>query len=215
MLPKNEWWEIIANYNQSIFPLQWIVLLILVGVTLYLMVGEQKKANIIIKSSLCLINAFIGVKFFLLNEGFPLPLRTSQGILFLAISLFIGLDLKYKKLNFQFPKSGFKRMFFIFGMIVMMIYPFVGGILGKDMNYWIVLGTLPCPTTAYTLLLFITAKKRENKILFLLLLIWAVPFPPLVQIPKYQVYEDGIMFVLGLIGLGYLIKDIFYKKSLE
>ena len=154
------------------------------------------------------MDGFIGIRFFFLSEGFPLGLRISQGILFLFIAFLMGVDLKQNKLQFQFPQERWKRSFFIFGFIMIFVYPFAGGFLGKEMSYWIMPGTLPCPTTAYALLLFITAKRRNNKLLFLLLLIWAVPFPPLVQIPKYQVYEDGIMFVLGLIGLVLLIRDI-------
>ncbi|WP_113675318.1 DUF6064 family protein [Vallitalea guaymasensis] len=213
MLSKIEWWEVIATYNESIFPLQWIGLLVMVCITGYLMFEKGKKANIIIKATLLTINVFIGIRFFFLSEGFPLPLRISQGILFLSIALLIGLDIKNNKLQFQFPKKGWKRAFFVIGIMMMMIYPFVGGILGKEMRYWIMPGTLPCPTTAYTLLLFITAKRRNNKLLFFLLLVWAVPFPPLVQIPKYHVYEDGIMFILGLIGLVFFIKDIIAKKG--
>jgi len=179
------------------------------------MVGAEKKANIIIKTCLMAMNGFIGIRFFFLSEGFPLGLRISQGILFLFIAFLMGLDLKLEKLQFQFPQNGWKRVFFIFGIIIMLVYPFVGGLLGKEMGYWIMPGTLPCPTIAYTLLLFITAKKRNSKLLFFLLIVWAVPFPPLVQIPKYQVYEDGIMFFLGLIGLVLLIKDMVTKKDID
>lgn len=159
------------------------------------------------------MNVFIGVKFFFLSEGFPLPLRISQGILFLCIAVLIGLDIKWNKIQFQFPVEGWRKVFFIVGIVFIIIYPFVGCISGKEMSFWIFPGTLPCPTTAYTLLLLITAKRRSNKLLFILLLIWAVPFAPLVQIPKYHVYEDIIMFALGLIGLVFLIKDIIKKDT--
>jgi len=215
MLPKNEWWEVIATYNERIFPLQWIGLFVIVCITAYLILGAEKKANIMIKACLMIINGFIGIKFFFLSEGFPLGLRISQGILFLLIAFLVGIDLKLNKLQFQFPQDGWKRVFFIFGIIIMSVYPFVGGLFGKEIRYWIMPGTLPCPTTAYTLLLLITAKRRNNKLLFFLLLVWAVPFPPLVQIPKYKVYEAGIMFILGLIGLVVFIKDIFAKKYIS
>ena len=215
MLSKNDWWEVITTYNESIFPLQWIGLIVIVCITSYLMFGAERKANIIIKTCLMAMNGFIGIRFFFLSDGFPLGLRISQGVLFLSIAFLVGLDFKLNKLQFQFPQDGWKRIFFIFGSIMMLVYPFFGGILGKEMRYWIMPGTLPCPTTAYMLLLFITAKKRDNKLLFFLLLVWAVPFPPLVQIPKYQVYEDGIMFALGLIGLVFLIKDINTKKDIN
>lgn len=167
MLPKQEWWEVIGKYNESIFPLQWIGLLLIVGLTAYLIFGEQKRANVFLKASLSGINAFIGIRFFLFSEGFPLPLRISQGLLFLIIGVLMGMDLKKEKLEFQFPKTGSKRVLFFVGMVLMALYPFVGGILGKEMRYWIMPGTLPCPTTAYTLLLIITGKKRENFVLFI------------------------------------------------
>ncbi|GMQ57434.1 hypothetical protein AN1V17_18290 [Vallitalea sediminicola] len=213
MLQKNDWWEVITTYNKSIFPLQWIALIVILSITAYLMFGKEKKANIMIKTCLTAMNVFIGIRFFFFSEGFPLGLRVSQGVLFLLIAFLLGIDLKLNKLQFQFPKDGWKRRFFIGGIIAILVYPFVGGLLGKEMSYWIIPGTLPCPTTTYALLLFITAKKRNNKFLFFLLLLWAVPFPPLVQIPKYQVYEDGIMLVIGLIGLMVLVKDIITKND--
>lgn len=214
MLPKNEWWKVISTYNEGIFPLQWIGLIIIVCITTYLVFGDHKRANNMIKVYLMGMNGFIGIRFFFLSEGFPAGLRIGQGILFLTIAFLMGADLKLKKLEFQFPKKGWKRILFVVGIVsIVIVYPLVGALLGKEMNNWIMLGTLPCPTTAYALLLFITAKERNNKSLFLLLLIWAVPFPPLVQIPKYQVYEDGIMFVLGLIGVVFFINDIVKRKK--
>jgi len=82
MLPKEKWWEVIASYNESIFPFQWIALIFLICITAYLVVGNEKKSNTIIKLYLFLMNGFIGIKFFFLSKGFPLPLRISQGILF-------------------------------------------------------------------------------------------------------------------------------------
>lgn len=43
MLQKNEWWEVITTYNESIFSLQWIGLLALLCITAYMMFGEEKK----------------------------------------------------------------------------------------------------------------------------------------------------------------------------
>lgn len=215
MLSSEAWWEVIANYNKSIFPLQWIGLLVLVSLGLYLVAGNNQRANILIKLSLLTMNFFIGIRFFIMSEGFPLPLRVSQGVLFISIGILFAIDLFRNRVRFQFPKARNKRLFFIIGGLFMIIYPFVGAILGRDFYYWIMPGSLPCPTTAFTLLLIITAKERANKLLVLLLLIWAIPFPPLVQLPKYQVYEDSIMFVFGLITLVVFIKDIYKRNHIQ
>jgi hypothetical protein len=42
---------------------------------------------------------------------------------------------------------------------------------------------------------------------YLLLLFWAIPFSPFIQIPKYGFYEDGIMFAIGVYSLIWLLKD--------
>jgi len=214
MLAKNEWWLVITSYNERIFPLQWIILIFLILLTLYLLVGDKRIANRTIKVTLGTINLFIGIVFFMMSQGFPLKLRMSQGLLFVGIGVLLIWDLYKNNYEFQFPKEGWKRSFFIIGMLLMMLYPFAGLLQGKNMNHSIVQGTLPCPTTAYTLILIITASKRKGRLLYGCLLFWAIPFPVLVQIPKYGVYEDGIMFAIGLVGLGVLIYE-FVKESRE
>ncbi len=214
MLLKNEWWKVISSYNENIFPLQWIGYFLIVILTIYIVFGNEEKANTLIKSSLIIMNGAIGILFFVFNTNFPLVLRLIQGFLFILISLLFMLDLKRKTIQFQYPKSRWKKIFFLIGGLFLFIYPFVGALQGKSFEYWFFQGTLPCPTTAYTLFLFITAKKRDNKFLFALLLIWAIPFPPLIQIPKYHVYEDVIMFFFGLVGLVIFINDLFlYRRA--
>jgi hypothetical protein len=73
-------------------------------------------------------------------------------------------------------------------------------------------GTFPCPTTALSLLLLTTALPQVNKIAHILLLFWAVPFPPIIQIPKYGVYEDAIIFVVGVYSMIMLVKNWKVEK---
>ena len=51
-----------------------------------------------------------------------------------------------------------------------------------------------------------TALPPVDKIACILLLLWAIPFPPFIQIPKYGVYEDAIMFVGGVYSLILLLR---------
>ncbi len=215
MLAKNEWWAVITTYNERIFPFQWITLVVMCLLTLNLMYGEEKKANIVIKAFLGVVNLWIGIGFFYMSSGFPVPLRLSQGSLFVLIGILTLMDIKKKSFVFLYPESGLSKGFFIVGMLFMALYPFVGAIQGKDMSAWIIQGTLPCPTTAYFLILIITAKKRTGRLLHILLLFWAIPFPPVVQIPIYNVYEDAIMFVIGLIGLGVMVQELIKRRRLK
>lgn len=71
----------------------------------------------------------------------------------------------------------------------------------------IVVGTHPCPTAAFTLLLLTTALPQVNRIIYGILLFWAVPFPVFIQIPKFGVYEDSIMLGIGIYSLIMLITN--------
>lgn len=214
MLSAKEWWDVISNYNQSIYPMQWIVMLVGVIVTLYLIYGDQRKANAATKLYLSLCNLWIGIVFFMiLGKGFPSPLKQVQGSLFIAIGALFAIDIFAKKTFFIIPKQSPKRIITIVLLLVVLVYPVVGLVSGHDLDKLIYPGTLPCPTTAFALVLILCALPKVNKLTYLLLLIWAIPFPPLIQIPKYHVYEDGIMFVIGVYALIAIIRSIIKGRS--
>lgn len=50
---------------------------------------------------------------------------------------------------------------------------------------------------------------KVNKAPYVLLLVWAIPFAPLVQIPQFRVYEDVIMFVIGI----YASFMLFFRRG--
>jgi hypothetical protein len=214
MLSSQEWWNVISNYNQSIFPMQLLVMLVGVIVTLYLIYGTAAKANIAMKGYLAFCNLWIGSMFFIvLGKGFPSPLRQFQGTLFITIGILLVVDIFTKKTYLIFPKDGSKRCITIVFLLIVVFYPMAGLVLGRSVNQLIYPGTLPCATTAFTLVLLSSSLPKINKLTYSLLLVWAIPFPPLIQIPKYQVYEDGIMFVIGIYSLIVLFLSIIRYKS--
>lgn len=83
--------------------------------------------------------------------------------------------------------------------------------MGRPSSGWIILGAFPCPTTALALVFMATSIPLKRRWLYLvtmgLLLLWAIPFPILIQIPQFGAYEDGIMVVLGVYALvGWLFR---------
>jgi hypothetical protein len=98
-----------------------------------------------------------------------------------------------------------------------MLYPVLGPLLGRSPVQCIYPGMLPCATTAFGLVLLAASVPKVNKLTYVLMLIWAIPFAPLVQIPVYHVYEDSIMFLIGIYAsisrtFSWVIK---YDKNLE
>ena len=86
-------------------------------------------------------------------------------------------------------------------LLVINAYPLWGLLIGHPADKLIYPGSFPCPTTALALALIIFAREKRNPLLYLLLLIWAIPFPPTVQMPKYGAHEDLIMFLTGIAAL--------------
>ena len=77
----------------------------------------------------------------------------------------------------------------------------------------IIPGIYPCPTTALALILISGNIRKIDWKIFILLLIWAIPFPIFIQIPQFGVYEDGIMLLIGLYSLGLWIFEYIKIKN--
>jgi hypothetical protein len=59
---------------------------------------------------------------------------------------------------------------------------------------------------ALSLLLLTTALPQVDRVIYILLLICAIPFTPFVQIARYGVYEDTILFATGIYSLVLLVR---------
>lgn len=77
--------------------------------------------------------------------------------------------------------------------------------LGRPWEKTLVPGTFPCPTTALAPVLLAKSLPRVDKFLYTLLLFRAIPFAPFIQIPRYTLYEDIIMFGVGIYALVMLV----------
>jgi predicted pyridoxine 5'-phosphate oxidase superfamily flavin-nucleotide-binding protein len=214
MLDFTEWWQVISSYNQSIFPLQLLVMLAGIIISIYLINRSDPKSSTAMKGYLSFCNLWIGNIFFIaLGKGFPSPLRQIQGILFITIGILLIIDVITNKTQLVIPGKGLKRHLTILSLLIVALYPAIGIALGHSYNQLIYPGTFPCPTTAFTLILLAGSLPRINKVIYILLLIWAIPFPPLFQIPKYHVYEDSIMFLAGVYALFVYIASVISPKQ--
>jgi hypothetical protein len=185
-----------------------------IGAVLYLFFGERNKADILLKSYLGICFLWIGIMFFMvLGTGFPSPLKYIQGGLFvIAGGLFI-VDIFTEQTRFSIPENRFKRNMMIFALLLVELYPLAGLLMGRGTGELIYPGTLPCATTAFALVLMSGELSKINKVTYVLLLVWAIPFAPLIQIPVYHVYEDSIMFAVGIYALIMLIISIIEERK--
>jgi len=212
MIPVEEWWHIIEKYGDRIYPVQiifYIIAILLIG---WLILKPSKLQNILLKLYLSIAFMWNGIVFFLIlakditGDSYGNYLF---GFIFITVSVFFAVDIFRQKMQFSLPAAGWRKYSTLSLMLLVFCYPLFGIAFGHHFASLIIPGTFPCPTTALSLLILTTALPRINKIAYILLLLWAIPFPPLIQIPKYGVYEDTIMLAIGLYSLILLL--IYWK----
>ncbi len=209
MISAEKWWSIMGAYGARIWPTQIVFYLIAILLAGWLL-KPSRTQSWLTKLYLAIAFAWNGIAFFLLlakgitGEGYG---NYFFGSLFTVVGALFAIDLFRQKMQFSLPASGWRRYTTIALMIVVLCYPLFGLALGHHSTSLIIPGTFPCPTTAFGLLMLTTALPHANKVAYILLLLWAIPFPPTIQIPKYGVYEDAILFISGIYSLILLVKD--------
>jgi hypothetical protein len=205
MLPANEWWGILGAYGAAVWPSQ--VLFFLTGLILTLFLFRSRKPiwSLLMKLYLAFSFGWISLVFFLiLGKGLAGSLFFSA--LFMVIAILFAADSFRQRMVFQLPENSRQNKLALSLMLIVLCYPVIGAALGRPTQEMIVPGTFPCPTTAMALVLLTTSLPRVDKLLYILLLFWAIPFAPFIQIPKYGVYEDTIMFGVGIYSLVMLLR---------
>jgi hypothetical protein len=63
MLNSNDWWGMINHYNESIYPLQFIIMAIGIALCAYLLFGDKNRGSLIAKIYLAICNLWISYTF--------------------------------------------------------------------------------------------------------------------------------------------------------
>jgi hypothetical protein len=209
MISAEEWWSIMEAYGARIWPAQAIFYLIAILLIGWFLLKPGRVQSWFTKLYLSIAFAWNGIVFFLIlakhitGESYGNYLF---GSLFIIVSVLFAVDLFRQKMQFSLPAAGWRTYATLLLLLLVFCYPLFGIACGHHFPRLILPGTFPCPTTAFGLLMLTTALPRVDKIAYILLLLWAIPFPPVIQIPKYGVYEDAIMFVSGLYSLILLLR---------
>ena len=209
MIPAEEWWSIIETYGARIWPAQAVFYIAAILLTGWLLLKPGRFQNWITKLYLSIAFAWNGIVFFLIlakditGDSYGNYLF---GSIFIIVSVLFVVDLFRQKMQFSLPAAGWRKYATLVLTLLVFCYPLFGLAFGHHFARLIIPGTFPCPTTALGLLMLTTALPRVDKIAYILLLFWAIPFPPFIQLPKYGVYEDAIMFLSGVYSLVLLLR---------
>jgi hypothetical protein len=206
MLPANEWWGILGAYGAAVWPAQ--AAFFSAGLVLLVFLFRSRKpiSNVLMKLYLAFSFGWISLVFFL-TIGKGLAGSSFFAALFMVIAILFAVDSFRQRMEFRFPEVAWQKSLTLWLTLIVLCYPLLSIALGRPLEKILVPGTFPCPTTALALVLLATSLPRVNRILYILLLFWAIPFAPFIQIPRYGVYEDTIMFTVGIYSLVMLVTN--------
>jgi len=200
MLSAEQWWGIIGAYGAEVWPAQAIFFVVAAALVLFLIFKPGKVATALMKLYFVLAFGWNGTVFFMIL-GKELVGNYFFGSLFIFVAILLAVDLFRGRIQFRHPEAQWQKYLTLALVLIVFSYPLFGLVFGHYFPRVLILGTFPCPTTALALLLLTTALPHVNRIIYIILLFWAIPFPPLIQIPKYGVYEDSIMLIVGIYSL--------------
>ena len=212
MLSAEEWWGILEAYGAKVWPAQAVFFVAAVLFVLLVFLKPGRMANTLVRLYMALSFGWVGIIFFLaLGKG--LKGNYFFGCLFIVVALLFAVDVFRDRMQFRLPAVTPQKYVTLLLTLIVLCYPIFSMALEHRFPRIIVPGTFPCPTTALALVLLTTALPRVDKIIYIILLFRAIPFPPLIQIPKYGVYEDTIMLVIGIYSLVMLVKNWKGKQA--
>ncbi len=212
MIPREEFWSIIEAYGAGIRPVEIIFYIAAILVVGWLFLRPGRIQTLFAKLYLSIAFAWNSIAFYLLlakdmaGDSYGNYLFSS---VFIIVSVLFAVDLLRQKMQFSPPTVGWRKYATLVLMGLVFCYPLFGITFGHSFNSLIMPGTFPCPTTALGLLLLTTALPQVDKIVYILLLLCAIPFTPFLQIARYGVYEDSILFATGIYSVALLLR---YRK---
>ena len=200
--------EVFKNYNEAVFPMQFIFYLIS-AVVIFLVIKPNTISDKIISIILSFLWLWMGIAYHLIffkiiNKAAYLfgGFFIIQGILFLVFGVFQN---KFS-FNFEKDKYGITGMALI--VFALMIYPVLGYFLGHIYPSSPTFG-LPCPTTIFTFgILLLNTKKCPVSIL-IIPFIWSII--GLMAAFQFGILEDTGLSVASLVAMSLLI---FRNKKL-
>ena len=210
MIPREEWLSILEAYSAHIWPAQIVFYLAAILLTGWLCIKPRHPLDAFMKLYLSVAFAWNGIAWFLIlakdmdSDSYG---NYVFGSIFILVAAAFAVDLIRQKMQFSLPPVGWQRYATLTLMLLVLSYPLFGIAFGHHFARLIFPGTFPCPTTALGLLLLTTALPQADKSIYILLLFCAIPFTPFVQILRYGVYEDVILFTSGIYSLILLLRS--------
>ncbi len=196
--------NVFEKYNATVFPFQWVMLLLAV-ILLFVFHYTFSLKDKIIGSFLGLLWIWMGLVYHIIffTEINKLAFVFGGFFILEGILVLINIFSKDKLIfNFSFKIKDYAAYFFIlFGLI---IYPIIGYFIQGSFNRTIALG-LPYPSTIFTFGFFMMTGNKFPKYLMIIPSIWAMV--GLFAAIQFGVYQDVMLPIAGIFAATVLIKQ--------
>jgi len=166
-LNNNEFLGLIAQYNQSMYPLQ--ILLFILGLLAVILIHlRQHKKNTFTAIILGILWIYNGIIYFFIYLPQHSQMSYFYGSLFMLQGFFFFYEAFFRnKLYFEFKKSAKDITAYIIILTGLLVYPILGIAIGYYMQEIMSIG-LPGPTTIFTLGFLLLGTKRNPLYLVLI-----------------------------------------------
>jgi hypothetical protein len=213
MISIEEWRRVINSYGVSIWPAQIVFFVVAIVLTVLTMLKPGRAQDILIKLFLTVSFAWNGIVFYLIYaRGLTGSIYGNflYCAIFMLVSALFAVDIFRSRMSFSLPSARWQKYATIALLFLIFCYPLIGIFLGHPATRLLFPGTIGCPTTALALILLTTSLPRVDRLVYIVLLFFAIPATPFLQIARYGVYEDSIMLASGIYALILLI--LYWKK---
>ena len=198
----DQFFEIIREYNTSIFPMQ-IILNLLALVSIILAIIKSNYTNKFISITLGFFWLWMGIVYHFIFFTKINPAAFVFAIFFVLQGIiFIYYGAVKNRISFGFRKDWIGMVGLLFIIYALLIYPVLGILLGHTYPDNPTFG-LPCPTTIFTFGILLWTMKKVRIYLVIIPFLWSII--GLSAAINMRVYEDFGLIVAGVIGLILLI----------
>ncbi len=194
--------EVFKNYNQSVFPMQFLIVF-LGFLMIYFTIKPNPKSDSIISFLLALFWFWMGIVYHIIFFSAINKLAYLFGGLFIIQGvLFLYFGVYENKLTFHFKKDIYGITGMILMIFAMIIYPILGYLFGHIYPFSPTFG-LPCPTTIFTFGLIVLNLKKRTIWILIIPIFWSlIGFTAVFQ---FGILEDYGLIVASLISVFLLI----------
>ncbi len=197
--------EIFKQYNLGIYPLQYFFYF-LAAMIVFLSVSKKPSFKKFVAWLLAFYWLWMGIVYHLYFFTRINPAAWLFGALFILQSyLLIHYSLIRKRLSFQFRNNIYGWSGALLILYALIIYPVIGSLSGHVYPYSPYIG-LPCPTTIFTLGLFLWQDKKLPFILLVIPILWSL-------IGTFAAMYLGIPEDTGLIISGIVVLILMMVKA--